>query len=54
MRKPIVYGQIPAEFDQQTQAVYQTEPVEMKDHIYVGVQVVDLPEVEEGEEEFEM
>ncbi len=49
MRKPKIYAQVP-DFDQQTQAVYQLEPVDMGDHVYVGVQVVDLPEVEEDEE----
>ena len=41
--KPIIYAPIP-EFDQATQAVFQAEPVEMDDHIFVGVVVVDLPE----------
>ena len=49
MRKPIIYGQIPEEFDQRTQSVYQLAPVEMEDHIYVGVEVVDLPEVDDDE-----
>ena len=41
--KPIVYAEIP-EFDQATQAVFQAVLVDMGDHIYVGVVVVDLPE----------
>ena len=41
--KPIIYAPIP-EFDQATQAIFQAEPVDMGDHIYVGVVVVDLPE----------
>ncbi len=49
MRKPKIYAQVP-DFDQQTQAVYQLEPVDMGDHVYVGAQVVDLPEVEEEPE----
>ena len=49
MQKPVVYAPIP-EFDQCTQAVFQLEPEEMDDHIYVGVEVVALPEVEEGED----
>jgi len=40
--KPIVYAPIP-EFDQETQAVFQTEPVDMGDHIFVGVEVRDVP-----------
>lgn len=49
MDKPIIYAEIP-EFGQCTQAVYQTEPVDMGDHIYVGVVVVDLPPDEPNEE----
>ena len=45
MTKPMVYAPIP-EFDQATQAVFQTEAVDMGDHIFVGVVVVD---VEHGE-----
>ena len=45
MQKPIVYAEIP-EFDQAAQAIFQAEPVDMGDHIYVGVVVVD---VEQGE-----
>ncbi len=41
--KPIIYAEIP-EFDQAAQAIFQAEPVDMGDHIYVGVVVVDLPE----------
>ena len=45
MQKPIIYAPIP-EFDQATQAVFQAEPVEMDDCIFIGVIVVD---VEQGE-----
>ena len=41
MQKPIVYAEIP-EFNQTTQAVFQLPPVEMDDHIFVGVVVVDI------------
>ena len=41
--KTIVYAPIP-EFDQCTQAVYQTKPVDKGDYIEVGVVVVDLPQ----------
>ena len=43
MTKPMVYAPIP-EFDQATQAVFQTEAVDMGDHIFVGVVVVELPQ----------
>jgi hypothetical protein len=49
MSKPIVYAEIP-EFDQLTQAVYQTEPIDMGDYIYIGVEVRDLPQEEPSEE----
>ena len=39
--KPVIYADIP-EFDQCTQAVFQTEPVDMGDHIFVGVEVRDV------------
>lgn len=43
--KPIVYAQIP-EFDQKTQAVFQLEPVDMGDHIFIGVEVRDVSQDE--------
>ena len=43
--KPIIYASIP-EFDQATQAVFQAEPVDMGDHIFVGVVVVDVEQEE--------
>ncbi len=49
MLKPIVYAEIP-DFDQATQAVYQTEPVDMGEYIYVGVEVRELPQDEPNEE----
>jgi len=48
MQKPIIYAEIP-EFDQLTQAVFQTEPVDMGDHIFVGNEVRDLPPEEDIE-----
>lgn len=48
MQKQIVYAPIP-DFDQETQYVVQTEPVDMDDYIEVGVEVRDLPPQEEGE-----
>ncbi len=49
--KPIVYAPIP-EFDQETQVVFQTEPVDMGDHIFFGVEVRDVPRDENNEEMF--
>lgn len=42
MQKPEIYAEIPA-FDQQTQAIYQIEPVDMGDYIFYGVEVRDVP-----------
>jgi hypothetical protein len=50
--KPVVFAPIP-EFDQETQAVYQDQPVDKGDVIDVGVIVVDLPEEEGKVEEVE-
>jgi hypothetical protein len=49
MPKPTVYAEIP-QFDQLTQAVYQTEPIDMGDYIYIGAEVRDLPQDEPSEE----
>jgi len=49
MNKPIIYAEIP-EFDQTTQAVFQEEPVDNGDYIFVGVRIEDLPP-DEGEAE---
>ena len=48
MQKPIIYAPIP-QFNQETQAVFQKEPVDMGEYIEVGVEVRDLPPQEEGE-----
>ena len=47
MQKPIIYAPIP-QFNQETQAVFQTEPVDMGEYIEVGVEIRDLPPQEEG------
>jgi len=47
MQKPIMYAPIP-EFDQETQYVVQTEPVDMGEYVEVGVEVRDLSPQEEG------
>jgi len=45
--KPVTYADIP-EFDQQTQAVFQTQAVDMVDYIFVGNEIRELPPSEEG------
>lgn len=39
--KSVIYAPIPT-FDQSTQYVVQLEPVEMVDHIFVGVEIKKL------------
>ena len=39
--KPVVYEAVPL-FDQETQYVIQQDPVDLGDHIYMGVEVLDL------------
>ena len=46
--KPIVYAEIP-EFDQATQAVFQAVLVDMGDHIFAGVVVVDVEQEDGGD-----
>jgi hypothetical protein len=41
--KPIVYAEIPV-FDQEIQAVFQVEPVDMGDYVFVGVEVREVPQ----------
>lgn len=49
--KPYVYAPVP-EFDQQTQYVAQSEPVDMGDHVFVGVVVKELDLTDDvGEED---
>jgi hypothetical protein len=50
--KPVVFAEIPDNFDQQTQAVFQIEPVDKGDYIEVGVEIKELPPQEDNE--FEM
>jgi hypothetical protein len=40
--KPIVYAEIP-EYDQETQAVFELPPVDNGDHIFVGLEVREVP-----------
>jgi hypothetical protein len=48
MLKPIIYAEIP-DFNQEIQAVFQLAPVDMGDHIFIGVEVRDVPPDEEGD-----
>lgn len=50
--KPIIYANVP-EFDQEREAVFQTAPVDMGDHIFIGVEVREV-EQDEGEQTDEM
>jgi hypothetical protein len=49
--KPITYEQIP-DFDQQTHAVYQLDPVDRGEDIYIGIRVEEL-ELEDFDDTFE-
>jgi RNA binding exosome subunit len=40
--KPLVYAEIPKEFDQQTQYVVQIAPIDGKDSINCGVEVREM------------
>lgn len=40
--KPVVYAAIP-EYDQETQAVFELPPVDNGDHIFVGLEVREVP-----------
>ena len=41
--KPVTFAEIPDTFNQETQAVFQTAPIDMGDHIEAGVEIRDLP-----------
>ena len=41
--KPVQFAAIPKGFDQLTQAVFQSAPIDKGDYIEAGVVVVDLP-----------
>lgn len=47
--KPIVHADVP-EFDQETQAVFEKEPMDMGDYIYIDVEVREV-EPDDGEQE---
>lgn len=40
--KPIVYAEIP-KYDQETQAVFELPPEDREDHIFVDLEVRDVP-----------
>lgn len=40
--KPVVYAEIP-EYDQETQAVLELPPEDREDHIFVDLEVRDVP-----------
>jgi len=46
--KPVVYEDVPL-FDQETQYVVQSPPVDLGDHIYMGVEVREVEQVDDGE-----
>ena len=48
--KPVVYDGIPA-YDQETQAVFEKPPVDRGDHIFVGLEVKEVPKDEPRAEE---
>lgn len=45
LEKSIRYAPIP-DFDQETQAVFQTEPVDKGGYIEIGVEIRDVPQDE--------
>jgi hypothetical protein len=48
--KPVIYASIPA-FNQLTQCVIQTLPVDLGSYIHVGVRIIDIEQVDEGIDE---
>lgn len=46
--KPVVYEDVPL-FDQETQYVVQCPPVDAGDYIYMGVEVREVEQVDDGE-----
>lgn len=41
--KPLVFADTPKNFDQETQYITQSDPVENDDHIFLGVDINILP-----------
>ena len=48
--KPIIHAEVP-EFDQETQAVFEKEPVDMGEYIFIDVEVRDVEQDEEADAE---
>ena len=48
--KPVMYEDVPL-FDQETQYVIQQPPVDLGDHIYIGVEVREMEQVDEQRDE---
>mgnify|MGYP001252653759 len=48
--KPVVFEQVPENFDQENQYIVQKEPVDHNDHIFVGIEIHDLEVDEEYNE----
>lgn len=48
--KPVVYEDVPL-FDQETQYVIQQPPVDLSDHIYMGVEVREVEQDDEQRDE---
>jgi hypothetical protein len=48
--KPVVYEDVPM-FDQETQYVIQQDPVDLGDHIYMGVEVREMEQDDEQRDE---
>lgn len=50
--KPIIHAEVP-EFDQERQAVFETTPVDMGNHTFVGIEIREV-EQDEGNQDHEM
>jgi len=46
--KPVVFAEIPDNFDQLTQAIFQAMPIDQGDYIDLGIEIVELPPQEDG------
>ena len=47
--KPVIFAEIPDNFDQMTQAIFQAMPIDQGDYIDLGIEIVDLPPQEDVE-----
>lgn len=48
--KPIIHAEVP-EFDQETQAVFEKEPVDMGEYIFIDVEVREVEQDDEQRDE---